>query len=78
MCEETMDCSASAEAMNLKGEPFTVVIGNCGGESSSRLYQNIAVVTAETAGGFQVEDEDSSHYCNPLPLPETIFEHGFE
>jgi len=62
----------------LNDEPFTGVIGNCGGEPNSSRYQNIAIVTAETAGGAQVEDEDASNYCNSLPLPEVIFEQGFE
>jgi hypothetical protein len=75
---EVMDCSASAVAVNLDNEPFTGVIGNCGGEPNSRLYQNVAIVTAKTAGAVQVEDDAASHYCNPLPLPEVIFKHSFE
>ena len=64
--------------MDLSQEPFTGVIGNCAGTPNWRLYQNTATVTAQTNGGADVDDTDSSHYCNPLPKPEVIFSNGFE
>jgi hypothetical protein len=74
----SMTCTASGPAMDLSQEPFTGVIGNCAGTPNWRLYQNTATVTAQTNGGTDVDDTDSSHYCNPLPKPEVIFSNGFE
>lgn len=76
---ESMDCTGFGSAENLALDPFTGVIGNCDGEPGSRLYQNIATVTAETAGAIAVEDSDASHYCNPPDIvPDFIFGGGFE
>ena len=75
---DSMTCTASGAAENLAAEPFDGVIGNCGGSPNSRLYQNTGSVTAETAGGTVVEDEDLSHYCNAVPLTDDIFADGFE
>ena len=74
----SMTCTASGPAVDLSQEPFTGVIGNCAGTPNWRLYQNTATVTAQTNGGADVDDTDSSHYCNPLPKPEVIFSNGFE
>jgi len=73
---ESMECTASAEALDLSSGTFTGVTGNCAGIASSRMYQNIGKVTAETAGGATVEDDDKSHYCNPRK--DLIFRSSFE
>jgi protocatechuate 3,4-dioxygenase beta subunit len=72
---EVMDCEASETAADLSQDPFTGVIGNCAGRPNSRLYQNNATATAETAGAVMVDDQDSSHYCNPS---DELFSDGFE
>ena len=78
--EDPMVCTGSAPAENLSSGSFTGVIGNCDGKPSSRLYQNIATVSATATGGIALSDEDASHYCNsPVTnLPDLIFKHGFE
>ena len=74
-----MTCTASGVAQDLSADPFTGVLGNCAGVTNSRLYRNLATVTAETAGAVQVQDTDSSHYCNTAgPVEEVIFKDGFE
>ena len=75
----SIECSASASAGDLTINPFTGVLGNCGGVPGSRMYQNVGSVTAETADEVQVDDSDASHYCNPeANRPEDIFSDGFE
>ena len=73
-----MSCTGSEPAKNLSLDPFIGVIGNCAGTPDIRLYQNTASVTAQTGGGVDVDDTDSSHYCNPVPKEELIFNSGFE
>ena len=74
-----MDCSGSAVAVDLRNDPTAGVPGNCEGNPSATLYQNIGKVSATAAGEVFVTDEDSSHYCNPAEdLPEVIFSNSFE
>ncbi len=63
--DQTVVCTGSAAAVDLRVVPG--VEGNCAGRPGSTLYQGIATVQAETVNGaIPVEDEDASHYCNPL------------
>jgi hypothetical protein len=68
-------CIVMGVADDLSDEPFDGVIGNCNGRPGSRLYQNTGTVTA-SAAAQTVEDQDSSHYCNPLK--NLMFKDGFE
>ncbi len=76
--DASMTCTGSEPAADLSLDPFTGVLGNCAGEPDSRLYRNTATVTAETNVGVDVDDMDSSHYCNPQPREALIFGDGFE
>ena len=72
----SMTCTASGLAQDLSSSG---IIGNCSGTPDSRLFQNEATVTAETAGAVPVTDSDMSHYCNPVgPTEDLIFKDSFE
>jgi len=72
----SMTCTASGTAEDLSS---SLTIGNCSGTPNSRLFQNVATVTAATNGDVQVTDDDMSHYCNPVgPTSDVIFKNSFE
>ncbi|MBU1192050.1 MAG: fibronectin type III domain-containing protein [Gammaproteobacteria bacterium] len=74
---ESMLCTASGLADDLNTTQFTTVPGLCGGFSNTPMYENKGRATGNGANSGQfVEDQDPSHYCNPitntLPAAPTI------
>ncbi|MFC1776149.1 hypothetical protein ACFL3I_02255, partial [Pseudomonadota bacterium] len=74
----SMTCTASGTAQDLSSSD---ILGNCSGTPNTRLFQNVATVTAKTGDAVPVTvtDDDMSHYCNPVTPPaDLIFKSSFE